>query len=124
MTYIRSLFLNFLIVFFVDRMIPGIQIQSFEQVPNIGADLLFSMIVGFFNASVFPFLVVMEFQPTVRKIFWMTLPLSVLPFVIISIIPFGVQVTSFFGFFFGSLIVWGGAFFTNFLELKSASGGD
>lgn len=123
MTYLRSLFLNFLIVFFVDRVLPGLEIQTFEQVPNIGADFLFSLIVGFLNASVFPFLVVLEMRPTVRKICWMTLPISTLPFVIISFIPFGVQVTSFAGFFFASLIVWSGAFFTNYLELKSASGG-
>ena len=123
MTYLRSLFFNFLIVFFVDRMIPGIQVQTFEQVPNIGADLLFSLIVGFLNASVFPFLVVLEMDPSIRKILWMTFFISFIPFGIIAAVPFGVQVLNFGGFLFGGLLVWAGAFFTNFLERKSAGGG-
>ena len=123
MTYLRSLFLNFLIVFFVDRMIPGIQIQTFEQVPNIGADLLFALIVGFLNASVFPFLFILELSPTIKKIVCMTGPITFLSFLVISVIPFGVQVVSPVGFIFGSLIVWVCAIFTNFLELKSARGG-
>jgi hypothetical protein len=51
MNYLRSFFLNVLIVFFVIRVMPGIKIDFFENVPNIGMDILVSLIVGFLNSS-------------------------------------------------------------------------
>ncbi len=116
MNYLRSLFLNFLVVFFVDRMGPGMRIDYYEQVPNIGADILFSAIVGFLNASVFPFLFILELNPTKLKIGIITFIISYTAFVVIAIIPFGVRVESFIGIVVGGFIVWAMAFFTNSLE--------
>lgn len=116
MTYLRSLFLNFLAVFFVDRVIPGMEIAYFEQVPDIGADIFFSIMVGFFNASIFPFLALMEVQVTNLKLAIISGVISFGAFTIISIIPFGVQVVSPLGFFIGGGIVWFVAYFSNYLE--------
>jgi uncharacterized membrane protein YvlD (DUF360 family) len=118
MTYLRSLFLNFLAVFFVDRISPGLQIMSFEDVPNVTADILFSILVGFFNTSVFPFLMILDLNPTKLKMGLMTLVISYGAFIILSMISFGVQVTSPAGVLVGGTIVWGVAFFTNYLEFK------
>jgi uncharacterized membrane protein YvlD (DUF360 family) len=116
MNYLRSLFLNFLVVFFVDRMGPGMSIDSYEQVPNIGADILFSAILGFLNASVFPFFFILELKPTKLKIGIITFIISYAAFIVIAIIPFGVRVESATGVIVGGLIVWAMAFFTNSLE--------
>ncbi len=116
MNYLRSLFLNFLVVFFVDRMGPGIRIDYYEQVPNIGADILFSLILGFLNASVFPFLFILELNPTKLKIGILTFIISYTAFIVIAIIPFGVRVESVTGVIIGGFIVWVMAFFTNSLE--------
>ena len=118
MNYLRSLFLNFLAVFFVDRISPGLQILSFEGVPDIGSDILFSSLVGFFNSSVFFFLVILELKPTKLKIGLMTLAISYGAFIILSTISFGVQVTSPAGVLIGGTVVWAVAFFTNYLEFK------
>jgi uncharacterized membrane protein YvlD (DUF360 family) len=118
MNYLRSLFLNFLIVFFVDRAIPGIHIDNFENVPNIGADILFSLIVGFLNASVFFFLALLELTITPLRLALMTFIISFGAFAIISVVPFGIQVLSPLGFFLGSTLVWAIALLTNFLEWK------
>ncbi|OGN64696.1 MAG: hypothetical protein A3E80_00380 [Chlamydiae bacterium RIFCSPHIGHO2_12_FULL_49_9] len=116
MNYVRSLFLNFLVVFFVDRAAPGLEITYFEQVPNIGADILFSLIVGFLNASVFPFLTILELKVSKQKLALYTLIISFGAFGIIALIPFGVRVVSFLGFLVGGTVVWAVAYFTNFLE--------
>lgn len=116
MNYARSLFLNFLVVFFVDRVGPGIEIQTFEQVPNIGADILFSVIVGFLNASVFPFFAIMEFKLSVLRLAVINFIISFGAFTVISFIPFGVRIVSFWGILFGGLVVWATSFFTNYLE--------
>lgn len=118
MTYLRSLFLNFLIVFFVNRVIPGVQIDVFEEVPNVGADLFFSLVVGFLNASVFPFFAVLELHLTRLRIVITNFIISFGAFGIISFVPFGVQVKSFSGFLFAGLIVWVVAYFSNYLEWR------
>lgn len=116
MTYLRSLFFNFLVVFFVDRVIPGLQISYFEGVPDIGSDLLFSIILGFLNASVFPFLALMEAEVTGLKLAVITGIISFGAFGIIAVVPFGVQVQSPLGFFLGGSIVWLVAYVSNYLE--------
>jgi uncharacterized membrane protein YvlD (DUF360 family) len=116
MNYIRSLFLNFLVVFFIDRAAPGVEITYFEQVPNIGADILFSLIVGFLNASVFPFLTILELKISKQRLALYTLIISYGAFGAIAVIPFGVRVVSFLGFIFGGTVVWAVSYFTNFLE--------
>jgi hypothetical protein len=115
-TYLRSLFFNFLVVFFVDRVIPGLEISSFEDVPNIGADILFSLIVGFFNASIFPFLALMEAEVTQVKLVVISGVISFGAFAVISFIPFGIKVLNPLGFFLGGTIVWFVAYISNYLE--------
>lgn len=118
MKYLRSLFLNFLIVFFIDRVAPGIEIANFENVPNIGADLLFALIVGFLNASLFFFLALLEIQITHLKLALMSFIVSFGAFLIIAIVPFGVRVVSPVGILIGGGVVWMMALLTNLLEWK------
>lgn len=120
MTYLRSLFLNFLIVFFVDRMIPGVEITNYEDVPNIAADIFFSLVVGFLNASVYPGLTLFDLKPTAIKLALVTFVISFGAFALIAVMDFGVQVISYTGFFLGGIIVWAVAFFSNYLEEKNA----
>lgn len=121
MTYLRSLFLNFLIVFFVDRAAPGIQITDFEQVPNIWADLLFSIVVGFLNGSVFPLLYLLELKVSVLRLSLISFFFTFISFGAISVFPFGVQVVSPLGFFVGGGIVWIVAVFSNYLEWRHSN---
>lgn len=118
MNYVRSLFLNFLIVFFIDRVAPGIEIQNFENVPNVGADILFSLVVGFLNASVYFFFSLMETTITHLKMGLTTFIISFGAFSIIALVPFGVRVVSPLGVIVGGLVVWLVAFMTNHLEWK------
>lgn len=121
MTYLRSLFLNFLIVFFVDRAAPGIEITEFEQVPNIWADLLFSIVVGFLNGSIFPLLYLLEIKVTVLRLALSSFIVTFASFGAISIFPFGVRVVSPWGFIVGGGIVWIAAVFSNYLEWRHSN---
>ena len=118
MNYVRSFFLNFLIVFFIDRVAPGVEIASFEQVPNIGADILFSLIVGFLNSSIFFFLALLELSITHLRLAIISFIVSFGAFLVIAIIPFGVRVVNPWGVIIGGGVVWGVALLTNCLEWK------
>lgn len=118
MNFLRSLLLNSLAVFFINRMAPGLEIGFYEQLPDMGADLLFSVVVGFLNASVFPLLFIMELGPNPRKIAILTFLVSFASFIAIAVIPFGVQAVSILGVIIGGTFVWGAGFLTNYLEWR------
>jgi len=123
MNYIRSLFLNFLVVFFIDRAGPGVEILNYEDVPNIGADILFSAIVGFLNASVFPFFAILELKVTSFKLGLINFIISFGAFITIAIIPFGVRVVNIWGVLIGGTVVFATAFVTNYLEWQQDKSG-
>ena len=116
MSYFRNFLLIFLVVFFIDRAAPGMEISYFEQVPNIGADILFSAVVGFLNASVFPFYAIFEIKVTKLKLALLTFILSFGAFLLIAIVPFGVRAVSAWGVIIGGVVVWVVAFIGNYLE--------
>lgn len=118
MNYVRSLLFNFLAVFFINRAAPGLEIVYFEAVPNVITDFLFALLVAFLNASVFPFLFILELHPTKFKIAFLTCLISYGAFIVVSIVPFGVQASP-LGVIIGGSFIWLVAFFTNFLEFKS-----
>ncbi len=118
MNYLRSLFLNFLVVFFMDRVSPGIEIEQFENLPNIGADLLFAMVIGFLNASIFFFLALLEAKITNFKLALISFIITFGGFIAIAIFPFGVRVVSPLGVIVGGGIVWIVACISNHLEWK------
>jgi uncharacterized membrane protein YvlD (DUF360 family) len=99
-------------------MVPGVQVNNFENVPNIGADILFSLIVGFLNASIFFFLVILDLDITKLRLALFSFVISFGAFIVIAIIPFGVQVVNAWGVIIGGIVVWAVAFFSNELEWK------
>lgn len=118
MTFLRSLFLNFLVVFFVAHSIPGIEVKTYENVPNIGADIIFAIVVGFLNACIFPALVIIGKGVSFAMIALISAVICIVAFFLIGIIDFGVHVSTFWGGFIGSLIVCLVSMFTNYLEMR------
>ena len=118
MTYLRSLFLNFLIVFFINNVMPGIKITNFENVPNIGYDIMFAVIVGFLNASVFLVVILFEIKHVLQVIVSIAFLISFLSYGIIAYFDFGIKVTTFSAFFWSALIVFLVSVFSNHLEYK------
>ncbi len=118
MTYLRAFFLNFLFVFFINRVAPGIDVTYFEEVPNVGADLVFSIAVGFLNASIFPFLAILEIPISYLKLAIFAAVVSFGAFAAIAMVPFGVEASGAGAVVFAGAWVWAMAFFSNVLEWR------
>lgn len=118
MTYLRSLFINFIVVLFVNRVIPGVQISTFQDVPNFGADLLFAAIVGFLNSSIFPALFILDLKPSMLKVAIVSFVISFGSYLVLAMMSFGVEIISAGGVIFGGLIVWIGSMVTNYFEYR------
>jgi hypothetical protein len=117
MTYLRSLIINILIVFFINNVIPGIDVHYFENVPNIGADLLFSLIVGGLNSLIFPVLIGIETKIDLKKIAIISFVISFLSYIIIGVFDIGIKANA-FAVVVAGLVVFLVSTFTNYLEFK------
>jgi hypothetical protein len=115
MTYYLSLFINFLAVFILTRYAPGIA-STYSQTSPLGSDLLFAAALGFFNASVFPFLIIVDILPTKLRLAILTGILSFGGFTLISIIPYGFQ-PDVGGVVLGGALTWLVAFLTNYFRM-------
>ncbi len=118
MTFFRSLALNFLLVFFINRIAPSVQIDLFQDVFNLGADLFFAFAVGFLNAAIFPCLQILSIKATYWKMGVLAAIISYGAYGLVWIFPMGVFVTGPLGFLFAGTAVSGISFFTNYMELK------
>ncbi|MBF8262746.1 MAG: hypothetical protein HW387_411 [Parachlamydiales bacterium] len=123
MTYLRSLLISFLIVFFVNRISPGIYITHYQQIPTVMSDIVFCSFVGFLNASVVPCYSILDVRLTTIKIAIANALISYGAFIVIAIVPFGVEVINIAGILVGGSIVWLVSFFANYLEKISRSFG-
>ena len=118
MTYFKSLLFNFLCVFFVDHIIPGIQIAYYSKLPEIKGDLIFSFALGFINSLIFPALRYLKLKPSHFEIGLISFIISFVAYSIVNLLPVGIKVTTASSFVWASLIVWFGSYLTNHLEFK------
>lgn len=118
MSYFKCLLFNFLCVFFVNHVIPGIDIAYYSKLPEIKGDLIFSFSLGFLNSMIFPVLKWFKLRPSHFKIGLISFILSFFSYSIVNLLPFGIKVTRAGAFVWASLIVWFGSYMTNHLEFK------
>lgn len=101
-----------LITLFMVHHIPGIEVHN-----NTDA-LIFGAIVGLINAIVRPILVLLTVPITVMTLGLFLLLINMFTFWLASEIAYGVHITTFWGAFWGGLIVWVTGVFTNRLLWK------
>lgn len=89
------------------HVLPGL------DVPNFPDALLFSLVVAILNAVITPILIVVSFPITVMTIGLFALLINVFMFWVASLISYGVHITSFWGAFWGGVIVAFSSFILN-----------
>jgi uncharacterized membrane protein YvlD (DUF360 family) len=116
--YIKSLLFNFLVVFFADHILPGIEVMDQTKLPHIGGDLLFSIGLGFLNSLIFPCLRLLDRQLTAMRVATIALVLNFAAYALLRLLPVGIQVMTVEGYIVTAIVVSCGSFITNYLELK------
>ena len=118
MNYLKSLFYNFLTVFFANYLLPGIEVVKHTKLPHIGGDLLFAIVIGFLNSLIYPVLKVMDQKISVGRIAMAASVLSFGAYAIMKFAPLSIEVKSVEGYLLASIIVGAGGFLMNYLEMK------
>jgi uncharacterized membrane protein YvlD (DUF360 family) len=118
MNYIKSLFFNFLTVFFADHILPGIEVMDQTKLPHIGGDLLFSIALGFLNSLIFPLLKLIDRHLTATRVAMIALVLNFAAYALLKLLPVGIQVSTVEGYIVAAIVVSCGSFLTNYMEMK------
>ena len=118
MTYFKSLIINFLTVFFVNHVIPNVEIDYYSKLPHIGGDLIFAFSVGFLNSLIYPVIVLFKIKSTHLKVGLSSFIISFAAYSIVNILPGGIKITAAGAYIWTSLIVWFVSYLTNHLEIK------
>lgn len=119
MNYLKSLFFNFLAVFFANHILPGIDVINQTKLPHLGGDLPFAIVLGLLNSLIYPAFKLLKRHAGVLRIIAVALILNFGAYAILKLISaIGIRVSSFEGYFAASIVVTLGSFLTNFLEMK------
>jgi hypothetical protein len=118
MNYLKSLFFNFLTVFFANYALPGIEIVHQTKLPYIGGDFLFAIGVGILNSLIFPVLKLLERPTNIKQISLSACGIAFGSYTILKFAPIGIEITSIPGFFLASTAVGLGGFLTSFFEMR------
>lgn len=118
MRYLKALFFNFLIVFFADHVLPGVQVADQTKLPHIGGDLLFAFSLGLLNSLIFPVLKVMDKHRSSVRIAMVALVLNFAAYALIKILPIDIQILSVEGYILAVIAVSLGSFCINFAEVR------
>lgn len=118
MNYLKGLLISFLIVFFANHILPGIEVTDQTKLPHIGGDLIFSFSLGLLNSAIYPGLKLLRQEVSALKIALIVLILNFIAYALVKFLPIGVQVMSVEGYFLGAAVVAVGSFTLNYLEMK------
>ncbi|MBN1914502.1 MAG: phage holin family protein [Parachlamydiales bacterium] len=118
MTYFKSLFFNFLTVFFVNHVIPGIDIAYYSKLPDIGGDIIFAFILGFLNSMIVPLCLLLHIRISLFRIGLASFLITFLGYALVNMMPGDIRVATFGAYIWASLVVWFASYFTNYLEYK------
>jgi len=118
MTYLKSLLINFLTVFFANYLLPGIEMTRHTKLPHVEGALIFAAAVGLVNSLIVPFLSFLKIPPSHFKIGLTSFVISFGAYALVNLLPLGIKVESAKGFFWAAGVVWAVSFFTNYLAFR------
>lgn len=118
MNYIKSLFFNFLVIFFANHVLPGVSVSELTKLPYIQADLFFPFALGFLNSLIYPALRLLDQRVSWFRIAALAFILNFIAYAVLKILPIGIQIVTLEGYLFVAIVVSLGSFILNYLEMK------
>jgi uncharacterized membrane protein YvlD (DUF360 family) len=119
MNYLKSFFLNFLVVFFAVHVLNGVDVTTPTKLPHLGSDIPFALVLGLLNSLIEP-VFAFAFRPA--TVFRLLLTAFALNFGIFALVKFiskiGIDISSVEGYLSVSAAVAVASFLTNYLEMK------
>ena len=118
MNYLKNWLFNFLVVFFVDYVLPGVDVINQTKLPHIGGDLIFAVSLGLLNSLIVPLLRIMDGSSTMIRISAVALILNFAAYALLKMIHLGVFVTSVEGYLSAAFVVSVGSIILNYMHVR------
>ncbi len=119
MSYLKSLFFNFLIVFFANHLLPGIDVVTQTKLPHLGGDLIFAVGLGVLNSLIYPVLKALHKKSAMLvQIAIISILLNFGAYALLKLLPFGIHIASMEGYLFPAIAVTIVSFLTNLFEMR------
>jgi len=120
MNYLKSLFFNFLIVFFANHLLPGIDVVVQKKLPHLGGDLIFAIGLGVLNSLIYPVLRFLNKRSMISlQILLASFILNFSAYALLKVLPLGIHISSWDGYLVPAIAVSIVSFLTNFFEMKA-----
>jgi hypothetical protein len=116
--YLKNLGLQFLLIFFVDYLTPGIDVIDQTKIPHIGGDLILSAGLGFLNSLISLVIKMLGRKMMLLRIAIISLALNFAIYALLKILPVGVFVTSVEGYLIAAGVVSLGSLLINFFHVR------
>jgi uncharacterized membrane protein YvlD (DUF360 family) len=116
--YIQGWFVNFLIIFFANHMLPGISVKVPAKLPHIGGDLLFAMILALLNSCVLPVLRFLDRSLPLPKLILTSVILNFAAYALLKFLPIDLHVESVEGYLLATIVVTTGSILAHLREMK------
>ena len=117
MYYLKSLFFNFLTVFFANHILPGIDVINQTKLPHVGGDLIFALSLGLLNSLIYPVLCLFH-KESMAKIAALAVLVNFVSYAALKLMPIGIHISSLSGYAMAASITALGSFLTNLLEMR------
>ncbi|HEV7738172.1 MAG TPA: hypothetical protein VGO47_12480 [Chlamydiales bacterium] len=119
MNYPKSLFYNFLTVYFANHLLPGIELLLPMRIPHFGYDLPFAVVVGLLNSLIYPVCKLVSHHTSAVRIAMIAVVLNFAVYAILKIAPLGIHILTMEGYLIAAFVVAVASFVTNYLYMRA-----
>ena len=118
MHYAKSWFYNFLIVYFANHLLPGIDLLHPTRLPHVGSDLLFAIALGLLNSLIYPVCKMVSHRTPLFRVIIIAIVLNFVAYAILKLLPIGIYLTSWEGYLLAAAVVTVGSIATNYCYMR------
>lgn len=117
MKYIKALFFSFLVIFFANYILPGIEVTNKTKLPHLGTDFPFAFALAFFNAFIYPAVQLFGRKSPVFQIITIATILNFAAYGSLSLMNLGIHVDSIKAYLLVTLVITIASIIANILEM-------
>ena len=119
MNYTKSLFYNFLTIYFANHLLPEIELLEPTRFPYIGTDLPFALALGLLNSLIYPVCKLISQRVSPFRIAFIACAMNFAAYGVIKFFPIGIQTTTIQGFLIVSAVATIGSFLINYFYMRT-----
>lgn len=121
MKYVKGWFVNFLIIFFANHILPGIVVKGPAKLPHIGGEIPFAIVLAILNSLVYPIMHMVDKSMALAKLILAVVIINFSAYALLKFIPIDLHVETIEGYLLASVTVTAGSILAHLREMKKKS---